>query len=129
MNMKALRRAQTAMLKGGMNPKQIDSFITDVRQSVVDDRVEVMFLMSALALRRELKWGQVRIRRHLRAVDDLMKEFVADDFDLDKLRVQVFEETGFMMAANEEDEKHIVEVLRAAGYKVITEDEDEDKEV
>lgn len=113
-----MQRARAAMIRGGMSMQEINLFIERLNQGTIDNRVEVMMLMSARVLKRDCKWGRFRIRRHLKAIDDMMLDFAKDDFDLDKLRVQVFEETGFVFAANERDEEHIQMVLKAAGYEV-----------
>lgn len=100
------------------SPNFVKSYETAVIQKYNDNRVEVMMLFMAETLHDELGFGEKRTRNILRSVDDRMLEFIDEGFDMDKLRVRVFEKTGFMFAANEEDQDHICKVLEEAGYEV-----------
>lgn len=116
---KIINQGRVALMnQARKDPKFVKSYETAVIQQYNDNRVEVMMLFMAEVLHDELGFGEKRTRKILRGVDDRMVEFVNEGFDMDKLRVRVFEKTGFMFACSDEDEKHICEVLEAAGYAV-----------
>lgn len=116
---KTINQGRIALMNQARKSLQfVRSYETAIVQQYNDNRVEVMMLFMAEVLHDELGFGEKRTRKILRSVDDRMVEFVNEGFDMDKLRVRVFEKTGFMFAANEADQDHICEVLAAAGYTV-----------
>lgn len=125
MNIQAIINAtRVAMLKGRrLTPKQIEQYEYAIRQGVNDNRVEAMMLYAAEALHDELGFGIKRTSRILNKIDESMKEWLDPSFQLDDLRIRVFEKTGFMFACTEEDQRHIEKLLKNAGYNVMTEEE------
>ena len=119
-----INQGRVSMLQGRrMTQKQIVQYEAAIRQQLTDNRVEVMMLFMAEALHDIAGYGMKRTARVLRNIDARMAEFLEDDFDIDALRVRVFEKTQLMFACNEEDQKHIAKLLQAAGYDVRTEGE------
>lgn len=120
--------ARVSMLHGRrMSQKQIVQYEEAIRQTFTDDRVEVMMLFMAEALHDIAGYGMKRTSRILRSIDERMKEFLEDGFQIDALRVRVFGKTNFMFACSPEEQKHIAEVLKAAGYDVHLEGEQDGK--
>lgn len=112
--------------KARKNPAFVRGYEDAVLQEYNDNRVEAMMLFFAEVLHDELGFGQTRTRRLLRSLDDRMVEFCEEGFDLDKLRVRIFDKTRFAFACNEEDQKHLEAVLMAAGYAVDSDTAGED---
>lgn len=120
--------ARVSMLQGRrMTQKQIIQHEAAIRQQLTDDRVEVMMLFMAEALHDIAGYGMKRTARILKNIDERMVEFLEDGFDIDALRVRVFGKTNFMFACDPEEQKHVAEVLKAAGYDVKMEGEDNGK--
>jgi hypothetical protein len=82
-----------------------------------------MLLYFAEVLHDEYGFGMRRISNVLNKVDESMHEWLEDDFNMDNLRLRVFEKTKFLFACDIEDQKRINELLEQAGYKVKTEED------
>lgn len=116
---KTINEGRAALIgKARKNPVFVRSYENAVLQEYNDNRVEAMMLFFAEVLHDELGFGQTRTRRILRSLDNYMMEFCEEGFDLDKLRIRIFEKTHFVFACNAEDQKHVEAVLKAAGYTV-----------
>lgn len=59
-----------------------------------DGRVEAMMLCFALAMHRELGFGKGRCMKMLKAVDDLMNQWICGECDLELMRQWTLEEVG-----------------------------------
>lgn len=128
---KYIRQVYVWMLQGRrFTKKEIDQFRNMIWKESQDGRTEAMMLFFAESLHDTEGYGQKRTARVLRYCDGLMREFIdktADgSWDMDALRLRVFEKTHFMFAMTPEDQKHIVELLTEAGYNVTTGEEEED---
>lgn len=120
---KTINEGRAALIgKARKSPAFVRSYEDAVLQEYNDNRVEAMMLFFAEVLHDELGFGQTRTRRILRRLDDYMVEFCEEGFDLDRLRIRIFEKTNFVFACNAEDQKHVEDVLEAAGYKVNTDE-------
>lgn len=115
-----INAARAGMLKGKrFKPQEIGQYENALLQQIHDDKVEVMMLYFAEALHDELGFGMKRTQKILSKVDEHMCEWLdVENFNLDKLRIRVFEKTHFMFACDEEDLKYIEKLLTDAGYNV-----------
>lgn len=128
------KRTTAGMLAGRrFSPKQIEELRRAVWEEANDGRVEVMLLFFAEALHDVLGYGYKRTARILHWVNDHMQEWTdkvnAGEWDIDDLRIRVFEKTGFMFALNKQDQMHIVEVLNGLGHKVTIDEPEEEEHV
>lgn len=107
--------------------KEIDAFRDAIWKESQDGRIEAMMLFFAEALHDTEGFGHTRTARVLRYCDEKMKEFIDrtndGSWDMDQLRLRVWEKTHFMFAMSDEDMEHITGMLQAAGYSVKTEGE------
>lgn len=71
-----------------------DKVLEQQAQQFNDDRVETMMMCFVLALHRKFKFGKKRCMDALKEVDDLMGGWINDEYDLEKFRQLVFDETG-----------------------------------
>lgn len=109
--------ARVGMIRGKrFSPKEIEKYEMALKQNVDNTRVEAMFLYFVEVLHDEYGFGMKRIRNVINKVDESMHEWLQDDFNMDDLRVRVFGKTSYIFTCDEEERKHIYEVLEAAGY-------------
>ena len=115
-----ISQGRAALVRAKKSLQFIKSYEDAVLQEYNDNRVEVMMLLCAEMLHDEFGFGKKRIQKALTGIDDRMLEFINPEgvFEMDKMRIRVFDKTGFMFACNEKDHQHIMEVLETAGYKV-----------
>lgn len=114
------------------SPKEIEKFRRLIWTEANDGRVEVMLLFFAEALHDKLGFGHERTARLLRHVNQKMVEWTdkveAGEWNVDDLRMRVFDKTGFIFAMNKADQAHIEEMLKAAGHKVTVDEPEEGEE-
>lgn len=117
---RVINAARAGMLKGKrFKPQEIGQYENALLQQIHDDKVEVMMLYFAEVLHDVLGFGLKRTQNVLSKVDEYMYEWLtAEDFNIDRLRLRVFEKTNFMFACDEEDLKYIEKLLTDAGYNV-----------
>lgn len=115
-----INAARAGMMRGKrFKPQEIGQYESALLQQIHDDKVEVMMLYFAEVLHDELGFGMKRTQKILSKVDEHMCEWLNEEnFNMDKLRVRVFDKTHFMFACDEEDMKHIEQLLTDAGYNV-----------
>lgn len=114
-----IKNAQVGMLRGKrFTPKEIQLYESAVRQTVNDDRVEVMMLYFAEVMHDLAGYGTKRTRRILSEVDARMHDWLQPGFTLNELRLRVWEKTGWIFTCDEEGYKQVIEMLQANGYKV-----------
>ena len=120
---KYIQQVYAWMLQGRrFKLKEIDAFRDMIWKESQDGRIEAMMLFFAEAMHDVYGFGQKRSARILRYCDEKMKELIDktndNSWDMDDLRLRVWEKTHFMFAMTEEDQQHIVAMLQAAGYNV-----------
>lgn len=115
-----INATRAGMIRGKrFSPPEIGRYEDALLQQTHDDKVEVMMLYFAEVLHDELGFGMKRTQKILSKVDEHMCEWLdVENFNLDKLRVRVFDKTHFMFACDAEDMKHIEQLLTEAGYNV-----------
>ena len=115
-----INATRAGMIRGKrFSPPEIGRYEDALLQQTHDDKVEVMMLYFAEVLHDELGFGMKRTQKILSKVDEHMCEWLdVENFNLDKLRVRVFDKTHFMFACDEDDMKHIEKLLTEAGYNV-----------
>ena len=128
-----IRKTYAGMMAGRrFSPKECNAFRDAIWREAQDGKIEAMMLFFAESLHDTEHYGRARISRVLRDCDKKMLEFIqkTDDgtWDMDDLRIRVFEKTHFMFAMSEEDQAHIVEVLTAAGFEVSVDEPEEGEE-
>ena len=125
MSTQTIMNSSRAMMMRGkkFNPKEIAKYEEAIRKHYDDTRVETMLLYFAEVLHDEYGFGMRRISNVLNKVDESMHEWLEDDFNMDILRLRVFEKTKFLFACDIEEQKRINELLEQAGYKVKTEED------
>lgn len=118
-NEKIIQQAHVGMIRGKrFSPKEIQQYEAAVLQGLNDDRVEVMMLYFAESMHDVEGYGTKRTRRILNDVDAKMQEWLTPGFELNTLRLRVWEKTGWIFACDEEGYNNIVQLLQEHGYKV-----------
>lgn len=122
---RVINSTRAGMIRGKrFNMSEIARYEDVLKQQMNDDKVEVMMLYFAEVLHDELGFGLKRTQNILSKVDERMLEWLDEEgFNIDKLRLRVFEKTHFLFACDEMDQKYIEDMLDQAGFKVKTEED------
>lgn len=122
---RVINSTRAGMIQGKrFNMSEIARYEDVLKQQMNDDKVEVMMLYFAEVLHDELGFGLKRTQNILSKVDERMLEWLDEEgFNIDKLRLRVFEKTHFLFACDEMDQKYIEDMLDQAGFKVKTEED------
>ena len=116
--------ARVGMMRGKrFSPKEIERYEMALKQNVDNTRVETIFLYFAEALHDLYGFGMKRTSKVINTVDENMHEWLRDDFNMDDLRLRVFEKTRFLFTCDAEEQKHVHEMLAEAGYILKTEED------
>lgn len=116
--------ARVGMVRGKrFSPKEIERYEMALKQNVDNTRVETIFLYFAEVLHDEYGFGMKRTSNVINKVDENMHEWLNDDFNLDDLRLRVFEKTRFLFTCDPEEQKRVYAMLEAAGYVLKTEED------
>lgn len=90
-----LRHNQAHQKGAGTARKEIsEEILMQVEKQLNDGRVEAMMLCFALSLHKEFRFGKERCLKALKTVDDLMKQWISGESDLEDLRDRAIREIG-----------------------------------
>lgn len=117
-------RAKILNTRIPVKPKELAMYEAAINHLTKDNIMETMFLYAVEALKDDMGLPNDECHRIAYAIDSRMHEWTDNpNFNIDDLRLRVFQKVEFMFACSEEDEEHIVQLLRDAGHEVLTRSE------
>lgn len=122
-NYKVIDSTVAKMIRGyRFKPKEIAAFEDAIMRTQMDNQTETMMLFFAEALHDVAGADANDIFRVMAYINVRLNEFIElvnnHSFNIDDLRLRVYEKTDYIFAMSEEDREHIRLMLKEHGYDV-----------
>ena len=122
-NYKIIDSTVARMIRGyRFKPKEIAAFEDAIMRTQMDNQTETMMLFFAEALHDVAGADGHDIFRVMAYINVRLNEFIElvnnHSFNIDDLRLRVYEKTDYIFAMSEEDREHIRLMLKEHGYDV-----------
>lgn len=122
-NYKIIDSTVAKMIRGyRFKPKEIAAFEDAIMRTQMDNQTETMMLFFAEALHDVAGADAKDIFRVMAYINVRLNEFIElvnnHAFNIDDLRLRVYEKTDYIFAMSEEDREHIRLMLKEHGYDV-----------
>lgn len=122
-NYKIIDSTVAKMIRGyRFKPKEIAAFEDAIMRTQMDNQTETMMLFFAEALHDVAGADAKDIFRVMAYINVRLNEFIElvnnHSFNIDDLRLRVYEKTDYIFAMSEEDREHIRLMLKEHGYDV-----------
>ena len=122
-NYKVIDSTVARMIRGHrFRPQEIAAFEDAIMRTQMDNQTETMMLFFAEALHDVAGADSNDIFRVMAYINVRLNEFIElvnnHSFNIDDLRLRVYEKTDYIFAMSEEDREHIRLMLKEHGYDV-----------
>lgn len=122
-NYKIIDSTVAKMIRGyRFKPQEIAAFEDAIMRTQMDNQTETMMLFFAEALHDVAGADAKDIFRVMAYINVKLNEFIElvnnHSFNIDDLRLRVYEKTDYIFAMSEEDREHIRLMLKEHGYDV-----------
>lgn len=118
---KLIGNSEVGMIRGKrFSLKEIRRFEEAVMRTQTDGQIECMMLFFCETLHDVLDADETQIFRVMRRLNEHLARFMLDirtpEFNIDDIRLRVYEKTNYIFAMSEDDRQHIRAMLAENGY-------------